>query len=156
MNSYGNLKVQKNSLFLKITEGKPQTIRILDADPVEQFTHTTAEKKIVPCGGEMCGYCGEGMAKSQRFVTNAWSHTDQKVYLWSFGPMIANSINSIAQSLAKDDENIMNHDLEVSVTGTGLATKYTVQLRIKSQAVPEGLKLHEIKTKKSSLDEIRF
>lgn len=149
--SYGSLKIEKNSLFLKITEGKPQTVRLLDASPTEQFNHKLGDNKLVTCTGDMCAHCNAGVSKSQRFVSNVYCHNDGKVYLWSFGAMIASAVKAIALSLEKDDEEITNHDLEVSVSGSGMQTKYTVQLRIKSQPVPEGLKLHEIKSKVSDL-----
>lgn len=147
MSNYGNVKVVSNSLFLKITEGKPQTIRLLDPSPTEQFQHSLEGNKMAACIGETCFHCQDGVKKNQRFVANIWSHTDQIVYLWSYGPTVAKDLISIAQSLEKDNEDILNHDLEVSVTGTGLQKKTKVQVRMKSQPVPKGLKLHEIKSK---------
>lgn len=152
MSNYGSVKIQKNSLFLKITEGQSHTIRLLDAEPTEQFQHSTADKKMVSCIGETCFHCSDGLKKSQRFVCNVYSHNDKTVYLFSYGPTVANELKSIAQGLEKDGEDILNHDLEVSVTGSGLQKKTKVQLRMKSQPVPEGLKRHEIKSKKEEIE----
>ena len=149
--SYSKVKVLTNSLFLKITEGKPHTIRLLDESPTEQFQHSLDDKKMVSCMGETCFHCADGIKKSQRFVANVWDHGDQLVYLWSYGSAVARDLIAIAESLEKDQEDILNHDLEVSVTGTGLQKKTKVQVRMKSQAVPPGLKRHEIKSKKEDL-----
>lgn len=147
MSNYSNLKVQKNSLFLKISEGASHTLRIIDPNPTEQFQHNI-DQKLVSCLGETCFHCADGAKRQQRFVTNVYSHNDGVVYLWSFGPSVANDLVAIAKSLEKDGEDILSHDLEVSVTGSGLQKKTKVQLRMKSQPVPQGLKRHEIKAKK--------
>jgi len=153
MSNYSKMKVYTNSLFLKVVEGRPQTVRLLDPEPTEQFQHTLEGPKMVSCSGEGCFHCNDGVKKSQRFVANVYSHTDSTVYLWSYGPSVAKDLIAIASSLEKDGEDILNHDLEVSVTGTGLQKKTKTQVRMKSQPVPQGLKRHEIKSKK---DEIPF
>ena len=138
--SYATAKIVKNSLFLKVEQGNPRTIRLLDADPTEQWQHKIGEQ-LKPCGGDMCAYCTDGHSKNQRFVTNIFDHTEQRVYLWSYGPTVAEELKSIALALAKDDEDILQHDLEISVTGSGLQKKTKIQPRMKSQPVPLSLKL---------------
>jgi hypothetical protein len=140
---YGNAKIIKNSIFLKVEEGKPHTIRLLDSEPTEQFQHQI-NGKLVNCGGDLCTNCTEGLPRQQRFVTNTYDHSEGRVLLWSYGPGIAKSLMNIALGLEKDEESILDHDLEVSATGTGLQKKTSVQVRLKSQLVPAGIKLHSI------------
>lgn len=144
--SYADKKIIRNSIFLKIAEGRPHTIRLLDSDPTEQFQHKINEK-LVDCAGEMCNACSEGHSKNQRFVTNVYDHGEQRVMLWSYGPGVAGDLQAIANSLIKDESDILEHDLEVSAAGAGLQKKTKIQLRMKTTSLPGGLKLHEIKAK---------
>ena len=152
--SYANAKIIKNSLFLKIEQGVPHTIRLLDADPTEQFQHKIAEK-LTPCSGELCAHCDEGHSRNQRFVTNVYDYNDETVKLWSYGPTLAEDLKSIAIALTKDDMDIMNTDLEVTATGSGMQKKTKIQPRMKSQELPKNLKVHQIKVGKAA-DEIPF
>jgi hypothetical protein len=147
--SYATAKIVKNSIFLKVEQGSPRTIRLLDADPVEQWQHKIGEQ-LKACGGEACVYCDEGHSKNQRFVTNVYDHTEQRVYLWSYGPTVAEELKSIALALIKDQEDILQHDLELSVSGSGLQKKTKIQPRMKSQPVPTNLKLHRIGPKEEN------
>jgi hypothetical protein len=140
---YADAKIVKKSLFIKIEQGIPQTLRLLDGNPTEQWQHKIGEG-LKPCTGEMCEMCEAGHSKNQRFVTNIYSHTDQKVYLWSYGPNVAEELKSIALALQKDGIDILDCDLEVSAKGTGLQKKTKVQPRMKSQEIPSGLKLIRI------------
>lgn len=146
--SYATQKIVKNSIFLKVEQGQPHTIRLLDGEPTEQWQHKIGTQ-LISCTGNGCLSCMDGHARNQRFVTNVYDHTDQKVYLWSYGPMIAESLAEIERGLNADDESILNHDLEVSASGSGMQKKTRVQPRMKSKPVPKGLKLIEIKTGKS-------
>lgn len=140
---YGDAKIVKNSIFLKVEQGSPHTVRLLDAAPTEQWQHKIGEK-LVSCAGVICSNCAEGHSRNQRFVTNAFDHTDNKVVLWSYASTIAEALKTIDKSLAKDEESILDHDLEVSAQGSGMQKKTSIQLRLKSQPIPAGLKLHKI------------
>lgn len=143
MSHYGSLKVHKDSLFLKIEQGLPHTVRLLDESPTEEFQHNV-NQKLVKCDGDQCGYCDEGHSRKQRFITNVYDHTQGRVVLWSFGGQVAEFLKNIANGLTKDGADIMDHDLEVSAQGTGLQKKTSVQVRIKSLPVPTGIKKHTI------------
>jgi len=149
MSGYGTMKIVKDSVFFKVEEGKPHTVRLLDENPVEEFTHNI-NQKMIRCDGDSCVYCDDGNARKQRFVTNVYDHTDSRVYLWSYGSGVAGVLKNIAQSLAKDGEDILNHDLEVSAAGTGMQKKTTVQVRIKSIPPPSGIKKHRIGPKEEA------
>lgn len=144
--SYASQKIIKNTIFLKVEQGTPHTIRLIDEDPTEQWQHKI-DGKLTICGGESCVYCDEGHSRNQRFVANVYDHTDGRVMLWSYGPSVAGILKTIDAGLQKDGLNILEHDLEVSVTGSGLQKKTNVQLKIKSQAVPSGIKKHKIGAK---------
>jgi hypothetical protein len=152
--SYTDQKIIKNSIFLKVEQGTPHTIRLLDDSPTEQWQHKIANK-LTPCGGDMCAYCDDGHSRNQRFVTNAYDHTDGKVVLWSYASTVAQALKSMALGLEKDGESILNHDLEISVQGEGMQKKTAVQLRFKSTEVPVGIKKHKIGTEKAE-DQIPF
>lgn len=142
--SYADKKIVKNSIFLKIEQGVPHTVRLLDTDPTEQWQHKI-DQKLVSCGGPTCFHCNDGHSKNQRFITNVYDHGEGRVMLWSYGPGVAEELKQIALSLQKDGEDILSHDLEVSATGSGLQKKTKVQPRMKSQQVPAGIKIHQIK-----------
>ena len=146
MSSYGTKKIFKNSIFLKVNEGKPETVRLLDPDPTEQWQHKIGTK-LEACGGEQCPFCEAGHSKGQRFVTNVYNHGEGKVQLWSYGPMVAEELKAIALALEKDEVDIMDSDLEITVKGDGLQKKTKVQPRMKSQPLPKGLKLLRIGAK---------
>lgn len=144
--SYADARIIKNTIFLKVEQGTPHTIRLLDANPTEQWQHKIGEK-LEFCKGPLCAHCNDGHSKNQRFVTNAYDHNDQKVVLWSYGPTVAEELKSIAIALEKDGVNILDCDLEISVRGSGIQKKTKVQPRMKSQPIPSTLKLHEIGVK---------
>jgi hypothetical protein len=137
--SYTDQKIVKSSLFLKIEQGAPHTIRLLDPSPTEQWQHRI-DMKLTECEGDECAWCDEGHSRSQRFVANVFDHNDSKVYLWSYSPSVAELLKGIAISLNQDGENILNHDLEISAQGTGLQKKTNVQLRFKTLPIPSGIK----------------
>lgn len=142
--SYANQKIIKNSIFLKVEQGQPHTIRLLDSDPTVQWQHKLGEK-LVSCLGDTCISCADGHSRNQRFVANVYDHGQQKVLLWSYGPTIAEALAEIESNLEKDEESITDHDLEITATGSGLQKKTRVQLRLKSKPIPEGLRHIEIK-----------
>jgi hypothetical protein len=143
--SYADSKIIKNSLFLKVEEGKPHVIRLLDESPVEQWQHKIGDK-LTPCIGEQCPHCDEGHSRSQRFVTNVYDHTDGRVYLWSYSPTIGEILRDLEVSLNDQEENILEHDLDVTAKGSGMQKKTGVQLRLKSRTLPGSLKKIAIKS----------
>ena len=142
--SYAETEIKQTSKFLKIDEGKPMVIRLLDDPPIEMMKHTLKGavdgKFQVECKGEdLCELCQDGQDPVQKFVTNVYNHTIHKVQLYEFGPMIAKAIKKIAVNLAEEQQDIMNFDLKIEAEGSGLTKKYTVTPRTTSQPLPQGL-----------------
>jgi hypothetical protein len=143
--SYADTEIKQTSKFLKIEEGKPMVIRLLDDPPIEVMKHSlkgaNADGKFqVDCKGEdLCDICQDGQDPVQKFITNVYNHTLHKVQLYEFGPMIAKAIKKIAVNLAEENQDIMNFDLKVEAEGAGMQKKYTVTPRTTSQTLPPGL-----------------
>lgn len=152
---YSDLSVKSNSLFLKVEAGAPKDLRLLEETPTEILRHTIntggAIKSFDCSGPETCAYCKEGDHEpaKQRFVTNIWDHGSKRVMLFEFGAAIAKQLKSIALALAEEDRDIMDVDLRIEATGSGLSKKYSVTPRMTAREVPAGIKLHP--TKKSDL-----
>lgn len=141
--SYGDVKINSNSVFLKIIAGTPHEVRLLDPTPVEVYKHQFGNKPVT-CKGSMCDLCQEQdpkvSAKKQRFIVNVYDHTTSKVQLLEYGSMIATQFQSIAKSLTEEGMDIMDFDLKIDVKGSGMETKYTVTQRQKSKPLPEDIK----------------
>lgn len=148
--SYGDQKIKQNTKFLKIEAGEPMVIRLLDTDPFEVMKHqlktANAEGKFqVLCKGEdQCELCADGDEPKQKFITNVYNHTLQKVQLFEYGTLIAKMLQKIALDLTEEQQDIMNFDLKCSAEGTKLTKKYTITVRTSSQPTPTGLVKHKI------------
>ena len=141
--SYADMDIKQNSKFLKIEQGAPMVVRLLDATPVEVMKHQLKPavdgKFQVVCSGEICPLCQDGHEPTQKFITNCYNHTLHKVQLFEYGPMIAKMLKKIAINLAEEEQDIMNFDLKIEAEGANLSKKYTVTPRTTSQPVPEGI-----------------
>lgn len=141
--SYGDVKINSNSVFLKIIAGTPHDVRLLDPTPVEMYNHQFGNKPV-KCKGSMCDLCQNEdqkiSTKKQRFVVNVYDHTTSKVQLLEYGSMIANQLQTIAKSLSEEGMDIMDFDLKIEVSGSGMETKYKVTQRQKSKPIPEDIK----------------
>lgn len=150
VSSYGDIQIKSTSVFLKVSQGLPQEIRLLDDTPVEQLKHSDGKKTVI-CPGGQCIWCAEGKKPRQRWITNVYSHTTGRVHLFEYGAQVAKAFQAIAKSLAEESADIMDVDLKVEVQGSGLETKYTVTPRRTLKQLPEGLKKIAIRT-----DEVPF
>lgn len=143
--SYADQEIKQPSKFVKIEQGSPMIIRLLDDPAVEVFKHQlkaarTDGKFQVECKGEdICEFCNDGQEPTQKFITNVYNHTIQKVQLFEYGPMIAKAIKKIAVNLDEEGKNIMDYDLKVEAEGANMNKKYTVTMRMTPQPVPSGL-----------------
>lgn len=142
--SYADTEIKQNSKFLKIEQGSPMVIRLLDDPPVEVMKHTLKGavdgKFQVNCKGEeLCELCQDGQEPTQKFITNVYNHTLKKVQLFEYGPMIAKQLKTIAASLAEEEADIMNYDLKMDAEGSQMSKKYKVTIRTAPQPVPAGL-----------------
>lgn len=145
---YGELDIRSSGKFLKIEAGAPHDLRILNADPVERIIHGFG-KEAKRCTGEDCVYCEESEA-SQRFITNVYDHGVRRVMIWEFGVTIARKLRSIDNTLREEGKTIMDTDIKVEASGSGMGKKYEVTPRMTSKPVPPGLVLHKI------VDELGF
>jgi hypothetical protein len=141
--SYGDVKINSNSVFLKIIAGTPHDIRLLDPTPVETYKHQFGNKPVT-CKGSMCDLCQNTdpkvNARKQRFIVNVYDHTTSKVQLLEYGSMIATQLQTIANSLSEEGMDIMDFDLKIEVSGSGMETKYKVIQRQKSKELPGDIK----------------
>ena len=143
--SYADQDIKQTSKFLKIEQGAPMIIRLLDASPVETYKHRLGKSSVdgkfeVPCKGEdACELCQDGQEPTQKFTTNVYNHTLKKVQLYEYGPGIAKMLKKIAINLFEEGQDILNFDLKMEAEGAGLNKKYAVTPRTTSQPVPTGL-----------------
>jgi hypothetical protein len=142
--SYADTEIKQASKFLKIDQGAPMVIRLMDDPPIEVMKHSLKGaidgKFQVPCKGEdLCELCQDGQEPTQKFITNVYNHTLKKVQLFEYGPMIAKAIKTIAVNLEEENKNIMDFDLKIEASGANMSKKYTVTPRTTAQPVPSGL-----------------
>lgn len=142
--SYADQEIKQTSKFLKIEQGAPMVIRLLDDTPVEVMKHSMKGavdgKFQVECkGDDICELCQDGQEPTQKFITNIYNHTLHKVQLFEYGPMIAKLIKKIAVNLSEESQDILNFDLKVEAEGSGMSKKYTVTPRTTQILVPAGL-----------------
>lgn len=141
---YGDQEIKQTSKFLKIDQGSPMVVRLMDPEPVEVMKHQIKPgadgKWQVDCKGEdICELCQDGQEPTQKFITNVYNHTLHKVQLFEYGPMIAKAIKKIAVNLAEEGQDILNFDLKIEAEGSGMNKKYAVTPRTSPQPVPAGL-----------------
>lgn len=142
--SYAETEIKQTSRYLKIDQGAPMVIRLLDDPAVEVMKHTLKGavdgKFQVNCKGEeICELCQDGQEPTQKFITNVYNHTLHKVQLYEFGPMIAKALKKIAINLAEEGKSIMDYDLKVEAEGAGMNKKYAVTPRTTALPLPAGL-----------------
>ncbi len=126
--SYGDIEIKSNSLFLKIVEGSPQEIRLLDETPTEVMKHSDGKQTVI-CKGSGCEWCAEGKKPRQRWITNVYNHTTGRVQLFEYGAQVAKAFQAIAKSAQEEETDIMDIDLKIEVQGSRLETKYSVTPR---------------------------
>lgn len=142
--SYADTEIKQTSKFLKIEQGAPMVVRLLDEQPIEVFKHSIKGavdgKFQVECKGEdLCELCHDGQEPTQKFIANVYNHTLHRVQLFEYGPMIAKAIKKIAVNLAEEQQDILNFDLKIEAEGAGMNKKYTVTPRTTQLVVPNGL-----------------
>lgn len=141
--SYSEIKIKTTGKFLKVDAGSPQDIRLYDASPFEVMKHAKANSSPI-CEGEGCGWCAEGDVAKQKFVTNVYSHSLKKLMIYEYGTSIAKQLQSIAKTLEEEGRSIMDTDLKIEATGSGMQKRYTVTPRMTSKPVPDGLVRNKI------------
>lgn len=140
--SYSDPKIRPGK-YLKIEAGEPHDLRLLSAEPAETFEHFSPGGSI-ECKGDMCAACQDGDEAQQKFSTNVYDHTTQRVYIWKYGAMIAKMLKAIAITLDEENASIMNVDLKVEATGSNKSKKYSVTPRMTAKPIPQGLQLHKL------------
>ena len=143
--NWNDLEIKSTSKFLKIEDGKPQTIRLI-GEGSERVIHGFGKEETV-CSGNGCLICSSGSENSapkQRFKANVYNWTTNKVHLWDFGPGIAKQLKEIAKSLASEQKDMESIDLKISVSGTGMQKKYTIMPWPSTKELPPGLAVYDL------------
>lgn len=141
---YGDVVIKSNSKFLKVEAGMPHDLRILDEAPTEAFKHSTNSGPVACLGADKCFKCQDGDAPMQKFITNIYDYTSNRVLLWEYGGGVAKQLKAIAKTLEEENRNILNVDLKVDVNGSGKEKRYTVTPRMTAKTLPDNLKLNKI------------
>lgn len=144
MSGYADPNIKQTSKYLKIESDSPQDLRLLSDEPIVTFEHFSPGGSIACKGDDLCAACKDGDEPSQKFSTNVYSHTDQKVYIWKYGVMVAKFLKDIAVALQEEDKSILDVDLKVTATGSSKSKKYSVTPRMTAKAIPPGLKLFKL------------
>lgn len=137
---FSDLKIQNNGKFLKIDQGVPHDVRILEPEPFVWMEHGFG-KEGKECAGEHCQQCAGGHVPSQRFSVNVYDYGAKRVMLWQFGSGIAKKLKSISVTLEDDQKTLADVDIKVECEGSGLAKKYAITPRMSAKTVPMGLVL---------------
>lgn len=139
-------EIKVNSKFLRIKADKDHDVRLLNQEPSEIFKHQLPPpaNPALCVGEETCPYCQKGDDPTQKFVTNVYDHTDGKVLIWEYGSTVARQLQAIYRMLQEENRQINDIDLKVSVTGSGLTTKYQVTPRMNAKPLPKDLKIHKL------------
>lgn len=137
--------IKVNSKFLKIEAGDPHDVRLLDAEPVEIYSHQQPPpNKPVVCEGAGCALCESGDEPRQRFLTNVYDFNSKKVKVFEYGSMIGKQLKEIYKTLMEEDRKITDVDLKISATGSQLSKRYQITPRGTSKPVPAGLQLNDL------------
>lgn len=135
-------------LYLKTESGKPLAVRLLQDDPLQYAVHGFGPSQT-ECSGQHCHLCGvlgdDGKPKNKRrkrFKLNIFSHDQNKVMIWEFGPQVMGQLQTTEGTLKLQDVKILDVDLMVQSSGEGMDKEYSVQPMMKSRTVPVGLVLH--------------
>lgn len=145
--SFADIELKSAGLFLKIESGKPVTIRLLQDSPISQTLHGFG-KTAVPCDGAGCMNCTsediEFKKAKQRFKINVYSHDNQKVMIFDFGPALIRQFKTAEKNLKVQGLKITDMDLIIDATGEKMQREYQVTPMIKSKEIPVGLVLHDL------------
>lgn len=145
--SFADVEIKSSGLFLKIESGKPVTIRLLQDTPLSRIIHGFG-KLSVKCDGEGCLSClstdAEFKKAKQRFKINVYSHDDQKVKVFEFGPGLMRQFKTTEKNLGTQGLKIKDVDLIIDAAGEKEQRKYQVTPMIKSKEIPVGLVLHNL------------
>lgn len=144
MSGYTDPDIKSTSKYLKIDSGAPVDLRILSPEPAETFEHFSPAGSIECKGQDMCSACQDGDEPQQKFLTNVYDFSSQKVKLWKYGATIARAVKEIAITLQEEKKTVLEVDLRVSATGSNKQKKYTVTPRMSAKPVPAGLKLYDL------------
>lgn len=147
--SYGAMKSEKTSKFLKVKEGKPVNIHILtkSEDVLHQFIHMLPGNKRSVCNKVACANCQEGHEARERWTVIVFDYEDRVPKIYEFGFSIFNQIRSIAMLQEESGQTIHDIDLRIIATGTDLNTKYQVLGKPMKEPVPSGLVLPKLEEK---------
>lgn len=144
--SYGNLKSDSKSKYLRVKEGKDVDINILTSSEnvIHQFVHISDKKERSICVKGQCALCQDGDQPKERWNIVVYNWTDGCPQLFEFGFSIFNQIRNIASLLEESGMTIHDTNLRIKATGSGFNTKYQIMQLPKREPVPEGLVLPKL------------
>lgn len=138
--SYGDVIIQSTGKFVRIENGQPRELRLLDKVPFVKIIHGFG-KEATSCTGEGCFKCAEDNEPKQRFSANVYDHVLKKAMIWEYGSSIAKQLKSIYASLKEEGRNITEVDLRVESSGDKMTKKYSITPRMTTKPIPPDLKL---------------
>lgn len=144
MSGYADPEIKSTSKYLKIESGTPVDLRLLNPEPAETFEHFSPAGSIECKGQDNCSACQDGDEPQQKFLTNVYDFSTQKVKLFKYGATIARALKEIAITLQEEGKSIMEVDIKVSATGAKKQKKYTVTPRMTAKPIPPGLNLFDL------------
>lgn len=144
--NWSGLEINSTGKYLRIESNSPQTLRLI-GEPTSRVAHGFG-KEEGRCTGNGCERCAEGKKgdePKQRFKANAYSFNNGKVFIWEFGSGIAKQLREIAKGIEADGKTMEDIDIKVSVSGTGMAKKYSVLPSFSApKPLPPGLALYDL------------
>ena len=137
--SYGDLDIRNTGKYLKIENGQPHDVRLLDETPFEKTIHGFGKEATI-CQGDDCTECAEGDEPKQRFMANVYDHGLKKALIWEFGSGVAKQLKAIDNALGEEERKIVDVDLKVDSSGEKMTKKYMITPRMTAKPIPPGLK----------------
>lgn len=134
----------KSNKFLKLTNGEPIDIRLLNEEPYERFTHGFGPGQTTECQGEDCSKCKEGHDPRQTWTTNVYDWKDSRVKIWTYGVAVARKLKTHAKALSEEEKTLTAVDLRILKEGEAKDTEYTITTRMIAKELPKNLTLFPI------------
>lgn len=138
--SYGDVTIQSTGKYVRIENGQPRELRLLDEKSFKKLSHGFG-KASISCTGQGCLTCASGEPIKQKWSVNVYDHTMKRAMVWDYGPSVAKQLKAISDSLKEEGKKIMEIDLRVEASGEKMTKEYRVTPRMTAKPVPPDLKL---------------
>lgn len=140
---YADVEI-RSTKFLKLANGEPVDIRLLNEEPYMKLTHGFGPGQTTECQGDECPKCKEGSDVRQSWTTNVYDWKENRVKIWTYGVSVARKLKTHAMALSEEEKSLTAVDLRILKEGEGKETEYTITTRTTARELPKNLTLFPI------------